>query len=171
MNTAEFPVESISWHDAQDFCKKVASLPEVDGRGLTCRLPTEAEWEYACRAGTKTLYWFGETISKAQANYAGEYGRTTKVGSYPANAWGLDDMHGNVWQWCQDWYAKDYYANSPRQDPPGPQNGAYRVLRGGSFYNDPGNCRSASRSLFTPDNRGSSLGFRVMVVSSVPGLP
>ena len=118
------------------------------------RLPTEAEWEYACRAGTTTPFHFGETISTDQANYNGNftYGngkkgvyrkKTTPVGSFPANAWGLYDMHGNVWQWCQDWYGD--YPQKDVVDPQGPEKGEYRVLRGGSWSNDPRYCRSAYR--------------------------
>ena len=122
-------------------------------------LPTEAEWEYACRAGTTTPFHFGETISTDQANYDGNftYGngkkgvyreKTTPVGSFPANAWGLYDMHGNVWQWCQDWYGD--YPQKDVVDPQGPEKGEVRVLRGGSWISDPQYCRSAFRYWFDP---------------------
>ena len=121
------PVEHVSWDDCQEFIKK---LREKDKKPY--RLPTEAEWEYACRAGTTTPFHFGETISTDQANYNGNftYGngkkgvyreKTTPVGSFPANAWGLHDMHGNVWQWCQDWYGD--YPQKDVVDPQGPEKG------------------------------------------------
>jgi len=146
------PVDSVSWDDCQEFIKK---LREKDKDKKAYRLPTEAEWEYACRAGTTTPFHFGETISTDQANCNGEnpYGngkkgvyrkKTTPVGSFPANAWGLHDMHGNLWQWCQDWYAAEYPKNDVT-DPQGPENGELRVLRGGSWYLHPESCRSARR--------------------------
>src|SRR5207237_1252020 len=133
----------VSWDDAIEFCRKVSALPELKGKGWTMDLPTEAEWEYACRAGTKTVFHYGNSLSSQQANFYGDapYGgapkgkslnRTAKVGSYDANAWGLYDMHGNVWQWCKDWYSKDYYSNSPKNDPVNETKGIYRVVRGGS---------------------------------------
>ena len=133
-------------------------------------LPTEAEWEYACRAGTTTPFHFGETISTDQANYDGDhiYGngkkgvyrkKTTPVGSFPANAWGLHDMHGNVWQWCQDWYGD--YPQKDVVDPQGPEKGQRRVLRGGSWDDIPQNCRSAFRGRYGPGHRLIDCGFRL----------
>jgi formylglycine-generating enzyme required for sulfatase activity len=159
------PVETVSWDDCQEFIKKLR-----DKNKKLYRLPTEAEWEYACRAGTKTPFHFGETISTDQANYNGDftYGdgkegvyrkKTTPVGSFPANAWGLHDMHGNVWQWCEDWYAD--YPQKDVVDPQGPEKGKGRVLRGGSWDAIPGNCRSAPRHGFEPGRRLSSIGFRL----------
>ena len=134
MDTGQFPVEMVSWDDAVAFCKKLSELPEEKKAGRVYRLPTEAEWEYACRAGTKTAFHYGNSLSSKQANFDGNrpYGgadkgpyleRTTKVGSNAANAFGLYDMHGNVWECCQDWYDEDYYKNSPREDTPGPAQG------------------------------------------------
>jgi len=157
---ARNPVERVSWEDCQEFLKKLntlvprpAPLPGGEGEGMRAefRLPTEAQWEYACRAGTKTPFHFGETISTDQANYDGNYtygkGRkgayrqkTVEVGSFPANAWGLHDMHGNVLEWCSDRYADEYYRESPREDPSGPADDPdvyQRVLRGGSWLRDP----------------------------------
>ena len=146
------PVDSVSWNDCQEFVKKL-SAKDKDKKGY--RLPTEAEWEYACRAGTKTPFHFGDTIATEQANYRGTafpYGdgkqgvyrmKTTPVGTFPANAWGLHDMHGNVWQWCHDWY--EDYPKSDVTDPQGPDSGKYRAVRGGSWVNDPQFCRSACR--------------------------
>src|SRR5262249_26539993 len=115
LNTDDFPVENVSWEEAMDFCRIVSLLPGVWDKGWVVDLPTEAEWEYACRAGTKTAFHYGNSLSSQQANFNGNkpYGdapkgpnlqRTTKVGSYEANAWGFYDMHGNVLQWCKDWY-------------------------------------------------------------------
>ncbi len=135
------PVECVSWNDAVEFCKKLSAKTRQ-----TVQLPTEAEWEYACRAGTTTSFNTGETISTDQANYDGNFtygaGRkgerrenTVVVGNFAPNAFGLYDMHGNVWEWCQDWYDGNaqYYKNSPTDDPPGPEKGVTRVLRGGSW--------------------------------------
>jgi sulfatase modifying factor 1 len=159
------PVEMVSWDDCQEFIKK---LREKDKKAY--RLPTEAEWEFACRAGTKTPFWFGDTISTDQANYDGDfiYGngkkgvyreKTTPVDSFPANAWGLHDMHGNLWQWCQDWLG-DYPQNDVI-DPQGPNEGQYRVLRGGSWNFFPEHCRSAFRNGVEPGSRLSFIGFRL----------
>jgi formylglycine-generating enzyme required for sulfatase activity/tRNA A-37 threonylcarbamoyl transferase component Bud32 len=159
------PVENISWEDCQEFCKKLAAR---DGKRY--RLPTEAEWEYACRAGTTTPFSFGQTISTDQANYDGNYTygqakkgvyreQTTPVGSFPANTWGLYDMHGNVWEWCQDWYGP--YPTGEEKDPKGYEKGEARVLRGGSWIRNPRGCRSASRRRSAPSGRGGDYGCRV----------
>jgi sulfatase modifying factor 1 len=159
------PVERVSWNDCQEFIKK---LREKDKKAY--RLPTEAEWEYACRAGTTTPFHFGETISTDQANYYGEavYGngkkgvhraKMTPVGSFPANAWGLHDMHGNVWQWCQDMYGE--YPQKDVVDPQGPEKGDRRVLRGGSWGHVPQDCRSACRFRIEPGYRSDGCGLRV----------
>src|SRR5262249_13994061 len=133
METADFPVENVTWKEAVAFCTKLSARAEERKAGRVYRLPTEAEWEYACRAGTKTPFSFGRSLSSRQANFDGtkpygaargkSLGRPAPVGSYRPNAWGLFDMHGNVFQWCADWYAKDYYENSPRRDPKGPAGG------------------------------------------------
>ena len=160
------PVEQVNWDDCQEFIKK---LREKDKK-QKYRLPSEAEWEYACRAGTTTPFHFGETISTDQANYIGTviYGdgkkgvnrkKTTPVGSFAANAWGLHDMHGNVEQWCQDWYGN--YPLKDVVDPTGPEKGKQHVLRGGSWFYVPEICRSASRDGIGPGIRGSSCGLRV----------
>lgn len=159
------PVETVSWEDCQEFIKK---LREKDKKPY--RLPTEAEWEYASRAGTTTPFHFGETISTDQVNYNGIfiYGdgkkgvnreKTTPVGSFPANAWGLHDMHGNVYQWCQDWFGD--YPQKDLVDPQGPDSGKYRVVRGGSWYYTPVLCRSAYRSRLEPGLRRDTFGFRL----------
>jgi serine/threonine protein kinase/formylglycine-generating enzyme required for sulfatase activity len=126
MNTDEFPVERVSWNDAQAFLNRLSGLEEEQQAGRQYRLPTEAEWEYACRGGAtpSTSYHLGGTIVANLANFKDTtLNRTCKVGSYKPNAFGLYDMHGNVWEWCADWYDKDYYGNSPRRDPQGPPPG------------------------------------------------
>jgi formylglycine-generating enzyme required for sulfatase activity/tRNA A-37 threonylcarbamoyl transferase component Bud32 len=166
MDTEAFPVENVSWEDAQEFCRALAALPAEGQAGRAYRLPTEAEWEYACRgpAGTNDPFHFGTALSPEQANYGVNLGRPCRVGSYPANAWGLYDLHGNVWEWCQDWYDKDCYRNGPRRDPQGPGEGDRRVLRGGS-WNDLGwDCRAAIRSALAPRYRNVNIGFRLVLV-------
>ena len=163
----DLPVEEVSWEDAQAFIDKLNKLEGTNGY----RLPTEAEWEYACRAGTKTPFALGDTLSTNIANYDGDfkYGsgekgidrkRTTVVKTFPANAWGLYDMHGNVHEWCWDWYGA--YPLEDMTDPRGPNSGSSRVLRGGSWITVPGNCRSARRCWDYPDCSASSTGFRVV---------
>ena len=177
------PVESVSWNECQDFCHKA-------GSGM--RLPTEAEWEYACRAGTRTtLYngemkivgtnnapaldpiaWYGgncgvyyeggvDSSQWAEKQYDHTRASTHPVGRKLPNSWGLYDMIGNVWEWCQDWYDGDYYKNSPERDLTGPISGANRVLSGGSWVNGAGNCRTAYRGSNWPGYRGNIVGLRV----------
>ena len=171
----DHPVEQVSWHDAQRFTGKL----NLRGEGLF-RLPTEAEWEYACRAGTETPFGFGETILTSQANFDGlqySYGNagygelrgiTTPVGSYQPNALGLYDMHGNVFEWCHDWCDQDRH--KPRAgnssvdqevDPQGPNTGWGKILRGGSFNSPPGWCRSACAASEPPETCSQTTGFRV----------
>ncbi|MBI4603831.1 MAG: SUMF1/EgtB/PvdO family nonheme iron enzyme, partial [Planctomycetes bacterium] len=148
----KLPVEQISWEDAKAFCQK---LSEREGKKY--RLPTEAEWEYACRAGTTTPYYTGLTIGGEHANYDGE--RTRPVSRFSANAWGLYDMHGNVFEWCQDWFGP--YPPGDVVDPDGPASGNSRVLRGGSWDKQEWISRSADRRHWEPGIRRSFLGFRV----------
>jgi formylglycine-generating enzyme required for sulfatase activity len=153
------PVDQPSWFDAETFCQKLSKKT-----GKTVRLPTEAEWEYACRAGTTTKYNFGdnETALGEYAWYHGNAGNTThQVGKKKPNAWGLYDMHGNVWEWCQDWY--DEYQAGSTSDPAGPANGGARVLRGGSWDEIEPDCRSVCRNPHYPDDRRNTRGFRVLV--------
>jgi formylglycine-generating enzyme required for sulfatase activity len=166
---ANCPVERVSWNDVQDFIKKLNQRESQ----YNYRLPTEAEWEYAARAGTTTPFSFGRTLSTDQANYNGNYPygdgskgiyrkETTPAKSFPPNAWGLYDMHGNVWEWCRDRYGE--YPSGNVTDPQGPPSGAYRVLRGGSWVGDAGSCRSANRGRGVPGNRSSNLGFRLVAL-------
>lgn len=174
------PMENLEWVHAAEFCTKLSALPEELAAGRKYRLPTEAQWEYACRAGTTTAFHYGAAISSAQANCNGTtpYGdaatgpylrRTAKVGSYPANAFGLHDMHGNVAEWCADWFDPNAYDQSPPEDPRGPPVGAlpddfgnfYLVVRGGSWLDDARACRSAYRQKAMHRNRYPWIGFRV----------
>ena len=150
----------MSWNDAKEFVRR---LNQKEGHNRY-RLPTEAEWEYAARAGSTTAYSFGDDAGElgAYAWYDGNSGnKTHPVGQKRANPWGLHDMHGNVWEWVQDWYGKDYYRSSSDTDPRGPSSGESRVLRGGSWNFDAGLCRSAFRDSFRPDGRHESNGFRL----------
>jgi formylglycine-generating enzyme required for sulfatase activity len=174
--TDEHPVVNVSWNDAVAFCEWLSRK-----EGKTYRLPTEAEWEYACRAGTTTRYYSGddpETIAEVgnvadaafKARFPDEkhtikasdgYVFTAPVGKFKPNSFGLYDMHGNVWQWCADWYGDDYYSASPADDPTGPHSGYRRVLRGGSWFDGPEFARSAGRFSVIPINRVHYSGFRV----------
>ena len=160
------------------FCKKLSDLPAEKAAGRKYRLPTEAEWEYCCRAGTSTPFHFGSALNGKQANCNGNYpygttetgpclGKTSPVGSYPPNAWGLYDMHGNVWEWCQDWL--DSYPKQSVTDPRGPEVGSGCVHRGGGWDIAAAGCRSASRSWNVPSRRDNGHGFRLALSSS--GIP
>jgi len=164
------PVEMVSWEDAAGFCRRLSGLDEETAAEY--RLPTEAEWEYACRGGTTTLYCFGddEATLGEFAWYVNNSGDTTHpVGEKRPNVWGLYDMNGNVWEWCQDWFDSGYYKDSPRDDPGGPTTGSHRVRRGGSWYVAPRFCRSAGRGRLAPDYRRNYLGFRVFVPVDASG--
>lgn len=157
----DLPVECVSWIDCQEFCKK---LSEKVGR--TVRLPTEAEWEYACRAGSTGKFCFGDAESELD-DYAwyskNSDRRTHPVGTRKPNAWGLCDMHGNVWEWCQDWHDAFYYEQSPVMDPKGPTSGSDHLWRGGAWGCFVRYCRSAYRLKGEPTHRCSQLGCRVAV--------
>jgi formylglycine-generating enzyme required for sulfatase activity len=157
------PVEVVSWDDVQIFLTRLNAAEQAAGRlpaGWSYVLPTEAQWEYACRAGTTTAYTWGNSISPNNANYnAFGQSRTVIVGEYSANAWGFHDMHGNVWEWCADWYG--VYPTGSVADPSGPASGSNRVIRGGSWLNGGALLRSAERYTNSPGNRNPTLGFRV----------
>jgi sulfatase modifying factor 1 len=164
----DLPVENVSWEDCQELCARLGPLV-----GRRFRLPSEAEWEWACRAGTTTPFFFGATISADQANYDGDYtygrgrrgvrrqGRTTPVGSFPPNAWGLTDLHGNVYEWCADWYGT--YPAGDESDPPGAEGGDARVVRGGCWCCVPDSCRSAARHRYAPASRNHFFGCRMVL--------
>ena len=163
----KLPVEMVSWQDAQEFCRRLSAKTDRN-----CRLPTEAEWEYACRAGTNTAFCYGDSLDARTATFNGSYTysggatgenrrTTTSVGSFKPNAWGLYDMHGNVWEWCRDWY--DSYTAISTEDPRGPPSGTYRVLRGGSWGSNPVNCRAANRDRSSPNFTNHYYGFRVVL--------
>ncbi len=155
------PVVYVSWKNATDFCKWLSKKG-----GRTYRLPTEAEWEYACRAGTAATYFWGDWFSKHYGWCILNSGsnKTRRVGSLKPNKWGLYDMSGNVWEWCADWHGADHYGKSPAEDPQGPATGSSRVLRGGSWYSSPVDCRSANRHGDLPTGTNDHYGFRVVML-------
>jgi formylglycine-generating enzyme required for sulfatase activity len=182
------PVEQMTWYDAVEFCRRLSELTAEKMIGAVYRLPTEAEWEYACRAGTATRYSFGndDSLPSRHAWWENKLSDTTQpVGRLKPNAFGLYDMHGNVWEWCSDWYGSGYYGASPMDDPTGPASGTDhadrpmtareraqaratgpasgtgRVDRGGAYETNIGGCRSAYRSSASPGHRTNILGFRV----------
>ncbi len=175
----DHPVVNVTWNDAQAMAKWLGAH-----EGRTYRLPTEAEWEYACRAGTRTRYHAGDdplvllqtsnTFDSDSAQHWPKwhqqallgrdgYAFTAPVGSFSPNAWGLHDMHGNVWEWVGDWYAADYYRHSPADDPRGPASGDVRVRRGGSWHSWSFYARSAFRNWNTPQSRYPLVGFRLLM--------
>jgi formylglycine-generating enzyme len=174
----DHPIYFVSYGDAQEFCRKLTDREREAGRlaaGWEYRLPTEAQWEFACRAGTMTTYSTGDTLSGTQANFdstklpkalQGPYHRETTPGDrYPANAWGIHDMHGNVWEWCADNFVETLPGGTDPLVSAGPPS---RVYRGGCWHNPTWPCRSATRTGMPPENRGSGLGFRVALVETGP---
>jgi len=170
------PVENVSFDEVQQFLAKLnahVAPPQSKAPSLRYRLPTEAEWEYACRARTTGPFSTGENLTTAQANYNGRFPyasflppgefrqKTTPVGSFPLNPWGLADMHGNVWEWTADWYGPYGETSSSNIDPRGPARGEKRVIRGGSWYFDANSARCGLRYTHAPQDKGFSLGFRV----------
>ena len=186
------PMENATHKRAREFCQGLSRLPAERSAGRKYRLPTEAEWEYACRAGTNTVFNLGDSLSAEQANFNGNYPygdaksdvylrKTADVGSYKPNAFGLYDMHGNVAEWCSDWYDKEYYYDSPDEDPLGPPVGVtptnftekkggakkyYLSVRGGCWLDDARACRSACRFKAMPDINYRLIGFRVVCEST-----
>jgi len=176
----QHPVDNVTWYAAVEFCRRLSQRPEEAKAGRVYRLPTEAEWEYACRAGSSTTFHYGDSLSSQQANFNGKHpfgdansavflNRTTAVGSYKPNKFGLFDMHGNLHEWCLDRFSRDYYSVSSQQDPQGPKYGNSRVIRGGDWYSDGRDCRSAFRYADIPDGRFYALGMRVVCELSAEG--
>ena len=164
------PVEMVSWEDAQIFLirlndQQVDNLPI----GWSYVLPTESQWEYACRAGTTTAYSWGDSIASTNANYnwdgnwntGDDFKQTRDVGQYSANPWGFFDLQGNVWEWTADWYEVTYPVGDPVIDPTGASSGSKRARRGGSWFTDGTFLRSAMRNSYSPNDRSFALGFRV----------
>lgn len=173
---SDYPATNVSWEDAESFITTLNERERSSAFGLTgwrYSLPSEAQWEYACRGGSRTRYSFGDDATKL-----GDYGwfsgnakdigeeHSHRVGEKHSNAWGLYDMHGNICEYCLDFKAADYYAKSPETDPPGPTSGSRRVIRGGSWFNSPRYCRSASRDRYSPGGRSFNLGFRLVRISN-----
>ena len=164
---SRLPVERVSWNDSQTFVERLNEM-NIAPPGFKFSLPTEAQWEYACRAGTTTAFYFGDTITEEQANFGLSVnralgGRTAEVGSYPANAWGLYDMHGNLWEWCQDLFG--YYSSGAVTDPTGADESAYRVARGGTWRTGAEDCWSSVRRRSNPTTvRGWDVGVRIALV-------
>ncbi len=179
------PVEQVRWSDAVKYCNKRSELeglePCYDLQSWQCnfaangyRLPTEAEWEYACRAGTKTAYYFGDSASKLPAHAWFEdnaNGKPQPVGGKSPNPWGLHDMHGNVWQWCNDFYQVDYYQQAPEKDPRGPEAGETKVVRGGAWKFSADSCRSGYRYNENPGYADVCFGYDIYGVRCVRNAP
>jgi len=156
------PVEQVSWSDCQEFLARL----KAKTNDLNPRLPTEAQWEYACRAGSLSIYYFGD--NPAELNRYAWFDKNSNSATHPVgqklpNAWGLYDMLGNVYEWCADFYGNNYYPSSPAEDPAGPSSGEYRALRGGSWSFYAVNCRSGIRFRNMPTHRFSNLGFRAVL--------
>jgi formylglycine-generating enzyme required for sulfatase activity len=154
------PVDNVTWFEADEYCRKVNK-----------RLPTEAEWEYSCRSGTGTIFHYGNTLSSDKSNFNGSrpYGgaptgiarnKALPVGSFEPNKWKLYDMHGNVSEWCSDWYGENSYGNSESKNPRGPEEGKFKVVRGGSWRDDANTLRTTNRTSYNPSLRLKSIGFR-----------
>jgi formylglycine-generating enzyme required for sulfatase activity len=181
--TMNWPVESVSWNDATNYCRKLTQQERAAGRIFAdwiYRLPTEAEWEYACRAGTTNAFYYGTNLTSGLANFDGQYeyyagaattnnpngifvNRTTTVGSYQPNARGLYDMAGNVWEWCQDWFGS--FTTNSVMDPLGPGTGSARVFRGGTLNSQGSDCRSARRNSYDPSGAFNTIGFRIVLAA------
>ena len=169
-DTRRHPVDMASWNEAVEFCRRLSELTEERAAGRLYRLPTEAEWEYAARAGVESRFCRGEELAAGDGNvHIGEEsldgareGRTMPVGGYAANAFGLHDVEGNVWEWCADWYAADYYRQAPLDDPQGPSSGSGRVVRGGDWFHTARHARLSNRDFTRASRRDLGNGFRVV---------
>ena len=156
------PAVNVTWNDAMQFCDRLGTTEESRQLGYRYRLPTEAEWEYACRAETTTPYFVGATLTPRQA-HIGDTNGPGPVARFEPNHFGLYDMHGLVWEWCADWYAEEAYVNRPLRDPAGPETGTLRVLRGGSWRHGQACARSAYRNALAPHQKDRATGFRVVL--------
>jgi len=166
------PVENVSYLQIREFCRRLSARPAEKKTKRVYRLPTEAEWEYACRGCIcHAQYAFGDKLTPELARYQHDEEYPAPVGSYRPNLFGLFDMHGNVWEWCEDWYDDRYYARGPRDDPPGPEEGERRVLRGGGWSTDEELCRSALRGHNTLDARHNYNGFRLALSAPADDVP
>jgi formylglycine-generating enzyme required for sulfatase activity len=182
-----YPVETVSWNEAVEYCTALTRQERSAGLlpdGVEYRLPTEAQWEYACGAGTTTPFHYGDALRSGMANFHGRFEyppcdgeeafcwnpsgiyleRTTSVGSYSPNAWGLYDMHGNVWEWCSDWWSANLPGGSVVDPTGSPDSGELRVLRGGSWDRNATSCRTAFRYGSYPESSNAGSGFRVVLV-------
>ncbi len=160
------PVEMVSWEEAVDFCRRLSALPAERAAGRKYRLPTEAEWEYAARAGGSARYGNTDALSPSDAVLLFDAGRpreTSPTRSHAPNAWGLHNMQGNVWEWCSDWYDADYYRVAPTDDPQGPKEGTGRVVRGGDYRSPPQMARAANRDFTRATRRDWGNGIRVVL--------
>jgi formylglycine-generating enzyme len=173
----EHPVEMVSWKEAAAFCVALSRRPEERAAGRTYALPSEAQWEYACRAGVPDAYTYGNDLLPRHANFGGGYradgtpnppaaGRTTPVGSFPPNNYGLFDVHGNVWEWVADWYDENAYENASLRDPTGPAAGQFRIARGGCWRSLAESCRAAYRNAYPPAHSDPYTGFRVLAIGA-----
>ncbi|MFA4985709.1 MAG: formylglycine-generating enzyme family protein, partial [Candidatus Brocadiia bacterium] len=170
--SSDYPVSNVSWNDAVEFCRRLTESERKLGiiaPGLRYRLPTEAEWEYCCRAGSTTEYCFGDDPKGLYYYMLYSGSSLEQVGANKANAWGLSEMHGNVWEWCQDWYGP--YSQDEQTDPTGPATGEFRTLRGGSSASGAYHCRSAFRGKVAPADRNdiAECGFRVVLAEEQAG--
>ena len=166
---AKRPVEQVSWDEAVEFCRRLSEFPAEKAEKRRYGLPSEAQWEHACRAGTTTRWYFGDDkagFADVAWFLSNAGGQTHPVGQKRANAWGLYDMCGNVWQWCLDWYDMDYYAMLTTDDPAGPPGGLRRVRRGGGYIYGAERCRSAARLSLAPGECAENVGFRVLMVQA-----
>jgi formylglycine-generating enzyme required for sulfatase activity len=165
----DHPVENVSWHEAVRFCDMLAQRPDEEIHNRSYRLPTEAEWEYMCRAGTQTAFATGDRLGPKDGIFAGSSSKyagksTGPVAHCTANAFGLHDMHGNVQEWVNDWYDEYYYFESPPTDPQGPARGQTKVIRGGCWAMFSSDCRSGARRAHGPDKGTDTIGFRVIMM-------
>lgn len=172
----DLPMYYINWYEANTFIEKFNEVLQITYPRLKASLPTEAQWEYACRAGTHTPYSWGDGLNGTQANCNGLYPygiyeegpfiqKVLPVKSFAPNSWGLYEMHGNVWEWCLDNYSPTYYQESSSEDPQGPEEADHRVIRGGGWRSFAWCCRSAFRDSDPPEYRGRTLGFRLILIA------